>query len=202
MKPYGVLQLVESSPVSFDEPFKIEDIKTHAKVQNDAEDFLIAQYIHGARKYAEIEQNRDLVPKLWDLYLDSFCATEIQLRIPLNSVESIQYTDSDGNTVGLTEGVEFRVDTARGLVMPMTGQSWPSFTAQSSSAVRIRFNSGYSSTHPFWSHDGALLKMGMLYLITGWIWRRVPFVAPGEPLGGELPFSVACLRFGANPRVW
>jgi uncharacterized phiE125 gp8 family phage protein len=202
MKPYGVLQLVETSPVEFDEPFTVAEAKSFLNCQRDDENFTIQGYISGARGWAEIEQNRDLALKRWDLYVDSFCEREIRLRAPLQSVESIQYTDSGGTVNMLTENTDFIVDLPRGLVMPAYGEGWPSFTPFPSSAIRIRFQSGYSSTHPFWTlGHGAILKQGMRALITAWYWRKLPFALPGEG-GVELPYGIsACLKTGANTRV-
>lgn len=203
MRNYGTLQLVESSPYSFDEPLSIEETKTLIKCQtatND-EDFLIQNYITAARDIAEILQNRDLVPKRWDLYLDGFCEYEIQLRNPLRTVELIEYTDSGNVTTELVDGTGFVKDLSRGIVMPIYGQSWPSFTPYPSSAVRIRFSSGYTSSSPFWQHGGARIKAGMGLLISMWYWHRIPFV-PGASAIAELPYAAtSLLSFGAKPRV-
>ena len=203
-KGYGTLQLVESSPVSFDEPISLEDAKVFLKCQTAThdEDFLISNYIAAARETAEFLQGRDLVPKRWDLFMDGFCYGAIELRHPLRTVESIQYTDSACATTVLTEDTDYVKDIPAGLVMPVYGGTWPSFTPYPSGAVRVRFTSGYSATHPFWSHAGARIKQGMAMLITGWYWHRIPFV-PGESQIAELPFGVTkLLSFGAKERVW
>jgi uncharacterized phiE125 gp8 family phage protein len=203
MRNYGTLQMVESSPYSFDEPLSIEETKTLIKCQtatND-EDFLIQNYITAARDIAEILQNRDLVPKRWDLYLDGFSEYEIELRHPLRSVESIEYTDSENVVTELLDGTGFTKDLSRGLIMPLYGQSWPSFTPFPSSSVRVRFTSGYTSSSPFWQHGGARIKAGMGLLISMWYWHRIPFV-PGASAIAELPYAAtSLLSFGAKPRV-
>ena len=64
----------------------------------------------------------------------------------------------------------------------------------------IRFTSGYSSTHPFWSNAGQRVLMGMRYLISQWHECRLPF-EPGR-VSQEFPNTINdLLGYGARPRV-
>jgi hypothetical protein len=66
--------------------------------------------------------------------------------------------------------------------------------------VRIRFTSGYPSTHPFWSDAGQRLIVGMKMLIEMWYDERLPFV---QGVVQEPPFAVsALLGFGARSSVY
>jgi uncharacterized phiE125 gp8 family phage protein len=208
MRCYGTLSLTVTSPVqSFTEPLSLSEVKKFLELPersptDEAEDAMLEGFIAGAREYAELFQNRDLVEKQYDLALDYF-PCEIELRTPLVSVDLVQYTDSDEAEHALTEGDDYIVDLRRGLVMPAYGESWPSFTAWPSSAVLVQFTAGLSSTDVFWNDAGSRVKIGMKHLISAWFNGRLPFEpVPGSTDAVELPFTVtACLSAGAVPRV-
>lgn len=206
--PYGSLSLTESSPQqSWDEAVTIEEVK--AQIQ--CGDFLPADqqvliedvYIPGAREQAEILQGRDLVRKQYDLALDYWPCSEIELRDPLVSVDRVRYRDSNGDYTTLIENTDYIVDSAKhpGVILPAYSKTWPSFTAWPSSAISLRFTSGLTASSMFWSDAGKRVKIGMLLLISEWYNNRLPF-ALGDSAIQEYPFAVtACLSFGALRRV-
>lgn len=207
---YGSLNLTVTSPIqSLTEVLSSATVKAYLNLPerwppDPAEDAQIAALITAAREQAEILQNRDLVRKQWDLSLDGFPATDyIELRDPLVTVDLFRYRDSDGTYTTLTEGVEYIVDTAKhpGRAVLAYNESWPSFTAWPSSAVLVRFTSGFSLTDPFWSDAGARVKEGMKKLISDWFSNRLPFEIGASAIQ-EYPYAVtACLSYGAVPRV-
>lgn len=203
VKSYGDLQLTVSSPAqTFTEPLSLEEAKGFLKVSSMSEDFLIERMISSAREVAEIHQGIDLIEKQYDLHIDQLCGSEVELRRPLLSVDSFQITDSGGSTTTLVQGTDYIVDLNRNLVMPPYAQAWPSFTPYPSSAILIRFTSGYSRTHPFWLDAGNRILMGMHMLITGWHENRLPYNPDRPGAVTELPFAVtALLSYGARPRV-
>jgi uncharacterized phiE125 gp8 family phage protein len=208
MVPYGSLNLTATSPIqSFTEPISRAEAKAYLNLPErsptDAEeDALIDSFISAAREIAETLQGRDLVRKQWDLSLDYFHCYEIECRAPLASVDLVKYRDSDGNYTTLTEGTDYIVDTAKqpGWVLPAYGEQWPSFTAWPSSAVLVRYTSGYASTDAFWSGPGDRIKTGMKMLISMWYNGRIPFVQSLDVK--EYPFAVTTLMsYGARPNV-
>jgi hypothetical protein len=224
MKNYGAIRLtVASPPQSFTEPITVSEAAKFLELPernppDEQEDALLSLMISAARKVAEDEYGRDLIPKQYDLNLDDFCTqgyfylsareqtgygvtlSEISLPEPLISVDLFRYRDSDGTLTTLVEDSDFIVDTARSLVMPPYGGSWPSFTPWPSSAVLLRFTSGYSSSHPFWLSDGKRLLLGMRQLISAWYTGRLPF-EPGSAIQ-EHPYAVTSLfNYGAKRRV-
>jgi uncharacterized phiE125 gp8 family phage protein len=207
MRCYGNLALtVTSPPQSFTEPLTLAEVKTflglpeRSPAETD-EDDMLEGFIIAAREVAEILHGRDLVEKQYDLALDYF-PCEIELRTPLVSVDLVQYTDSDGVDHAV-DAADYFVDTARGLLMPAYGTSWPSFTARPSSAVLVRFTAGLSGSDAFWADAGARIKIGMKHLISHWFSGRLPFEAtPGAQVAVEMPFTVtALLSAGAVPRA-
>jgi len=221
MKAYGELQLsVTSPPQSFTEPLSLTTAKNYLKVSGTDDDDLINLLIRSARGMAEVFQGVDLVVKQQDLHLDllvgSACSARfdtpyrfeddlgIDLRYPLRSVDLFQITDSAGNATTLTEGIsgDYRVDLNRARVLPPYAKSWPSYVADVSSSVLIRFTSGYTSTDVFWQDKGAFVLQGMMLLVSSWYETRLPFDPAIRGQIDEFPFAITTLlSHGARPRV-
>lgn len=153
------------------EPVTLEEAKLHLRVDHTEDDLLISEYIKASRMFVEKFTARALVAQTWELVIDSFPSSEIQLPLPpLQSVESIKYDDSAGveQTLGTTQ---YEVDTVSepGWVVPViTG--WPSGTFNGINAVRIRFVAGYASansppidTVPSSLKSAILLQVGNFY---------------------------------------
>ena len=210
---YGSLNLTASSPPqSFTEPLAVEELQSYlnlpARIPFDTREYYeIETMISAAREQAEIFQNRDLVRKQYDLSMDywhygryQYC---IALRDPLVSVDLFKVRDSDGAYTTLADGTGYIADTAKhpGIVMPPYGGSWPSVTLWPSSAILIRFTSGFLSTDAFWSDAGARVKIGMKLLISAWFTNRLPFEV-GANAVQEYPMAVtSCMSYGALPRA-
>jgi hypothetical protein len=229
MKAYGEIQLtVASPPQSFTEPVTVNEFKSFMRLpitsptEDALEDSFILSAIAGARQALEIEIGFDLIQKQWDLHLDlllgydaiagaayplRFNAVynigigyEIPLRYPLQSVDRFTNTDNSGVTATLTEGTDYIVDLNRSLVCPPWGKVWPFFTPYPTSAVFIRYTSGYPETHPFWFNVGQMVKQFIRVLASEWWTYRVPF-EPGR-VSAEHPHMLDYIaRNVARPRV-
>lgn len=230
MRAYGAIELtVASPPQSFTEPLSLDEIMYFLHVEQSSppdlgQEDMLETMIIAARELAEVAQGRDLTAKQYDLSLDFFAGSnmmsqaphiyssglmfnfgtgygnEIELRSPLQSVDLVQYINSDGAVFTLTENTDYLVDKNRSLIITPYGKMWPFFTARPSSAVTIRFTSGFPSNHPFWSNAGQRILMGMKMLISSWHENRIPF----EPVRHieEYPYAVTRLfETGAYPMV-
>ncbi|MFW9804857.1 MAG: hypothetical protein ACFFFC_19530 [Candidatus Thorarchaeota archaeon] len=181
----------------YDEPVTLTEVENYLALatltpRDEDRDFLIKTLISGARQQAEILQNRDLVTKGWDLYLDRFPGTAdpVKLRADLVSVSKVQYKDSTGSPTTLTENTDYIVDVNQqpGVIVPAYGKVWPSFTAWPSSPILIQFTSGMSTVPE-------IIQTGMLRLISEWFNNRLPFEV-GSSAIQEYPYAVtAALRF-------
>ena len=198
------LTLLSSSPAAtFTEPLTAAEVERFLGLASlspaDSErDALIDGLIASAREMAENFQGRDLAQKQWELRLDSFEDTEIELRQPLIAVELVQYTDSDAAETSLVETTDYITDLHKGMIRPPYGETWPSFTAYPTSAVLVRFTSGYDSDDAFWSDAGRRIKIGMKLLIADWFHNRLPRSLSEE----EVPAAIrALLSGGALPRA-
>jgi len=208
---YGTLRLTETSPQqTFTEVLTLAEMKDYLKIPprspaDSYEDDLITSYISAAREQAEILQNRDLVPKQFDLNMDYWPSYRLEMRTPTRSVDLLRYMDSNGDITTMTEGpnADYIVDLAKqpGVVAPPYNATWPTFTPWPSSAILLRFTSGYLGTDPFWLGAGARIKVGMRLLISAWYNNRLPF-EKGADATNEYPYAVtSCLGYGAEVRA-
>jgi uncharacterized phiE125 gp8 family phage protein len=187
------LRLTVTSPVqSFDEPLLLSEVETYLNLPglspvDEERDYLLQGFIRAAREVAEMMQGRDLVAKQWDLTLDTFPSGPIDLREDLSTVDLFQRTDSDGTVTALVAGTDYDADTSPrpGIVRPVYGGSWPSFTPRPTSAVLVRF-----TTAPADVND--MITSGMKLLISQWYNGRLPFERAGL-LIAEYPFAVTAL---------
>lgn len=203
---YGTLRLTQTDPPqTFTEPLALDFVKNYLKLDAGltSDDDLISMFISAAREQAEVLQNRDLVRKQWDLSYDYWTAYRLRLRAPCVSVDQMQYSDLQGNVTQMVANRDYVVDLKKepAVITPPWNRSWPSFTPLPSSAILVRFTSGYEASDPFWGGPGARVKAGMLLLINAWYENRIPFT-PGARNDAEMPFAVtACLSYGALERT-
>lgn len=185
MRTYGALQLTVSSPAqSFIEPIDTRQVRTWLGLPetdpDEDHDLLLQSLISAARSVAELYQHLELAVKQWDMHLDEFPADEIELpRGPVASVDLVQYTNSVGTVTAMVEGTDYTVDLSRNLLTPVSGGSWPSATLQPSGGVLVRFSSGYSQSHSFWSGgQGVRIMQFMRLCIADWHEQRIPGEVP------------------------
>jgi len=205
---YGTLQLTATSPPqSFVEPLALADVKEFLKIPqrspaDPAEDAFISSLISAARAMAEREQGRDLVRKQWDLVFDYWMSYRIELPpVPLISVDLVQYTDYQNIVWPMVQGKDYIVDKSKlpGCIVPPWNVMYPVFTPLPTSAILIRFSSGYAANDPWWQGDGSVVLEGMRYMISQWYNVRLPM---GQAVS-EWPMTAReALSFGARQRVY
>ncbi len=125
------------------EPITTAEAKTHLRVDLSDEDEYIDTLIVTSRQFAENHTRRQLITATWQLTLDWFpCVIELR-RPPIQSVTSITYVDTDGDTQTLDSSL-YRVDVTgvTGCITPAFGESWPS-TRAITSAVTVTYVAGY-----------------------------------------------------------
>lgn len=170
-----------------EEPVTLEEAKNHLKVDMADDDSLITALIRTAREHAEAITRRALITQTWELSLDNWPAgNEITIPLPpLQSVDSIKYTDSAGVEHMLDLNICI-VDTFSefGRIVLKRDYSWPSETLQAADAVHIRFTAGYGNAEdvPQPIKQAILLMIGWWYeqretAIVGSVAREVPMAA-------------------------
>ncbi len=153
------------------EPFDVGEAKEHLRVDESADDLLIARLILAARQDLDGREGRlmgvALMTQTWDLYLDAFPMNEICLPLrPLQEIVSIKYDDTNG-TEQTVSSTDYIVDIAsyRGRVVLAPGKSWPA-ARDAINSVRVRFKAGYGNTPeavPAIYRQAMLLLIGHLY---------------------------------------
>jgi uncharacterized phiE125 gp8 family phage protein len=209
LAPYGTLRLTDSSPMQIPvEPCTVKEMRSYLKIpermpaDTDEDDYL-SSLITSAREQAEILQGRDIVQKQWDLTFDYWTAYRIETRAPLQTVDLLQYIDSDGVEHTLEPTIDYFVDNSKqpGIVYPPYNGTWPTFTPQPSGAILLRFTSGYTPASQWWLHSGQRIKQGMKLLISSWYNNRMPF-EKGLDAAAEYPYAVtSCLTYGSMVRA-
>lgn len=203
---YGTLRLTVTEPAqTFTEPIALAEAKNYLKIDAGFtdDDTQIGVLISAARAQAEMLQNRDLIRKQWDLSYDYWPEYRLRLRAPCVSVGLMQYTDLTGNVTTMQVDTDYVVDLKKepAVITPPWNRAWPAFTPLPSSAILVRFTSGYAADDPYWSGPGAMVRIGMLMLMNSWYENRLPFT-PGARNDAELPFAVtSCLSYGALERT-
>lgn len=137
---------------------------------------------------------RALLEQTFDLTLDRFpewCSgaypPSIKLPLPpLIEVVSVEYTDSNGDDVALTDFRTFGIGAKwGGYIMPARNEDWPTTDCEPG-AVRIRVKAGYSTDVPL----PATFKHAALLLISHWHEHREAAVDTGAKFGLlELPLG-------------
>lgn len=123
------------------EPLTLAEAKVQCKVDHSDEDENILMLISTVRQHAETILRRRLITQTLDGYLDAF-PLEIKL-MPLQSVTSITYVDTDGNTQTLAAD-QYLVDAVSqpARISRAYNVDWPDTRVQNN-AVKIRFVAGY-----------------------------------------------------------
>lgn len=194
------------------EPVSRTEAKNHLRVDTTANDSLIDALITAAREYVEMTTGRSLITQTWKFYLDQFPLSELLFhewysylgiranriilpRPPLQSVSSIEYVDSNGNTQTLSSS-EYRVDTVSEppRITEAQDTSWP-FTDNVTNAVTITYVAGYGNNA---SDVPQPIRQAILLLIGAWYEHR-EHIAPENmheiPMGAHALLSPYQVKF-------
>ena len=153
------------------EPISLTEAKKHLRLAiTDAdaanytdEDAKITALITSAREHVETVTRRALITQTWDAVIDEFPATkEISLPYPpLQSVTSISYLNTDGNSATFTD---YAADLFGHKIKLNYECEWPE--TRDESVITIRFVCGYgltAATVPASIRQAMLLIIGHLY---------------------------------------
>lgn len=134
------------------EPVSLDEIKLHLRLStaSTVEDSLLTAYIKAARAYAENYTKRAFGQQTWELTLNGFPSSGIELaRPPLSTASTdvtITYVDTSGASQTLGSTV-YTVDiySEPGRVTTAYNNDWPD-TRDQDNAVKVTFKTGYSSS--------------------------------------------------------
>lgn len=166
------------------EPVSVAEAREHCRITHTDEDTYLGVLIKAARRWCENETGLAFITQTWDFGVDCFWgADSLELpRAPLQSVTSITYVDTDGDSQTLDSDT-YTADTATmpGRIYLAYSQSWPDTRAQPL-AVTVRAVCGFgdaSTDVPEEAIHAVKMLVGTMYehretTITGTIVSEVP----------------------------
>lgn len=162
---YG-LRLVSSAAI---DPVSLAEARAHCRIDESADDGLVAGYIMAARSYIENATGLSLITQTWEMTLHDWPHADegiVLPRQPVQSITSVQYYDTSGALQTLSSAA-YEIDTT---AMPAQikladGYSWPQLDDKLVSVI-VRFVAGYGSSPgaiPEAIRHAILLMVGHFY---------------------------------------
>lgn len=119
------------------EVLSLSDVKNHLRITGTDDDDALRLMVAGIREKTETFLGKTLITSTWELKLDCFESIIYLPMSPVQSITSIQYVDTDGNTQSFTD---FQVDR-QGRLKPSYNNDWPD-TRKQFDAVTITYVAG------------------------------------------------------------
>ncbi len=151
------------------EPVTLAEAKAHLRLDTDADDAYVSALVTAARERVELFLRRALITQAFEYTLDGFPTSQVidLPRPPLQSVESIQYTDTAGivQTLAPEDYVVDASSSEIGRVALAWNRFWP-ITRSSINSIVIQFTVGYgdgAEDVPQVIKQGILIEISNLY---------------------------------------
>lgn len=175
------------------EPLALSEVMEQLRYPHVSENLLIESLIKAARKYIETATGRALITQTLRLTRDCFPTWKegYTFRLPsppLQTVSSIQYTDTAGATQTVT-AAEYVVDATSvpGRVGLAYGYTWPTDVIEQIASVNVNYVAGYGLAAAV-PHD---IKQAMRLLIGHWFVNREAVLT--GTISNDIEFSLAAL---------
>jgi uncharacterized phiE125 gp8 family phage protein len=148
-------------------PVTLAEAKLHLRVDVVDDDTLITALITAATDQAHHMVNRAIMTQTWTLTLDSFPDAIELTRMPVQSVTSVKYVDTNGVQQTLSSSlysVDLADDFGYGYIVPAYNTTWPD-TRDQVNAVEVVYVAGYASAAavPQLIKTWILLRIASLY---------------------------------------
>ncbi len=159
----------------------IQDVKDHLRIDGGDDEYYLGTLIDAAGNVIEEMTGRAIRPQTWAMSLSSAGGQVALPILPVQSVSSIVYYDTDNaqQTAAVSDFYLF-ADEDKAWLEPKPNIVWPTVYSRPD-AITITFVAGYSAVP-------ADLRHAALILIETWYDNRG---AHGNT--GELPFAVSAL---------
>lgn len=153
-------------------PLELSDAKQHLRVDHDLDDLAIEELVRAAAEFIETVTSRALISTQYRMTFESFpCDSRVIVlpRMPLQSVDSILYSDEDNVLRPLLPTQWFSVTPQEvpGFITA-TDTAWPAVYDRPD-AVELDFTAGSGDTA---DSVPALAKHAIRLLIGHWYWNR------------------------------
>ena len=128
----------------------LDDIKMHVGAEGyDEYDSLLATLRDRAYEAVGKRCKREIRSATWTLTLDSFPAEILVDIVPVASITSVAYVDTDGDAQTLTAVTDYQTDLnsndGPASIKPAYGTTWPSTRSGTYAAVTVTFVAGYAT---------------------------------------------------------
>ena len=166
------------------EPVSLADAKLHVGVATDDSDAYIASLVKAAREWAETYTRRSMLTTTWRQTLSCWPSDGvIELhRPPLQSVTSVTYYDTDGDSTTLATS---HTDSEPGRVLRGYGITWPALRTDGVAApATVTYIAGHSAAASVPGSTIHAIKMLVGHwfenreeIITGAVATKIPMAA-------------------------
>lgn len=151
------------------EPVSLTDAKDHLREDLDGQDDVILGAIEAARELVEDLSHRWLITQVWDIYYDDFPVGGEPFtlpRPPIQSVDQIDYVDTDGNTQTLAAS-KYQVNehAEPAIVRAAYNTEWPEVRDETLKAVTVTITGGFGDNA---SDVPQKYKQAMYMILTHW----------------------------------
>lgn len=149
-------------------------MRLHLRMDGDftEHDDMLSGLIVSARRQAEARANRSLITQRWRLVCDGFPAVVELERGPVQSIDSVVYTDMSGvvRTITGPAAPDYAADLSGPVarLTPGFGRVWPS-TLPVIGSVQINFTAGYgpdAASVPQEAKDWIKIRVATAYQFT------------------------------------
>ena len=171
------------------EPVSLADMKAYLRVDDDAEDELVAGLIKAARLMVEATARRVLITQSWRLMLPEWPASR-SLALPLSpviAIDKVEMFDAAGLATQLAADA-YALDPTLDPPRLMLRQALPS--AASSSGLAVAFRAGFG---PVPEDVPATLRLALKIIVARWFENRGDVAGeqtlPREALALIAPFQ-------------
>jgi uncharacterized phiE125 gp8 family phage protein len=158
------------------EPVSLEEMKTHARIDDDGENTLLQALIVAARQWIEKSLSRALINQIYEFALDQ-CPNADSLLLPVGPVQSVIKIESfdDDDTASLMPEMSYLLDgvSAPARVILRKNAQWPD-TTRSARGLIVTYSAGYGPDASFVPEP---LKLAIMQLALHWYEHRGEAVA-------------------------
>lgn len=177
------------------EALSLNDIKSQLRITTTADDDSLRLFAASIRHQVENYLGKTLITSTWEWKVDCFSNCMLMPMGPIQSITSIEYVDTNGDSQTLSSSL-YQFDK-RGRLMPAYGQSWPSTRSQYD-AVTVTYIAGET-------HAGNVpedIKHAMLLLIGASDVGREDIVIGAGVIVSELKQSFSANVLLAPHKTW
>lgn len=176
-----------SNPAVF--PVTLQEAKAWLKVTDTNSDAEILGFIQTATRRCERLCKRPFIQREFTEYFDEFPCVIRPQNVKFQSLTSITYIDTDGNSQTFSNTqVDNGSDFLKARIEPAYNYTWPSTRSQLN-AVTVVYEAGYGES---WNDVPETIRSGILYLVSHYFTNRS---VVGEEMA-EIPETVRHLLEG------